>query len=346
MAGLYLLNSAAVSQAAAVLVTDPADWEAMVSDIELFTTISENIALADELASQPGMNAQLGPILTFQSTKTGLSRGFFVETLQEGAGFTFNESEGGVTQISFQDALSVGDINGWEDDDWQLSLLDGASMMAFAVEIRSARFGPGEAMTLYSGSEPVGSVDLNSLPNIGDENYFIGLISDVPFDRVSFDEDPDGDDIGIADFRFANVLPSEIEAVVDIKPDTINLKSRGRYVTAYIELPEGYSVEEIDRSTVVISGIEGDIIDPALHTVGPWQIGDYDQDGNADLMVKFDRQELIPLLKVTDKTITVSGELTDGTQFTGMDKSRIIKPKKKICFSRKYGHLFKKWNVR
>ncbi len=96
----------------------------------------------------------------------------------------------------------------------------------------------------------------------------------------------------------------------------------------------------------MISGIDGDVIDPPLHTLGPWQIGDHDRDGIADLMVKFDRNELISLLMVTDKTITISGELSDGTQFKGTDNIRVIKHKNKVCHSKKYRRLFKNWHSR
>lgn len=78
-------------------------------------------------------------------------------------------------------------------------------MLAFGVEIRGTRFSPGEGMILYSGNEEVGVIDLGSLPDAGDDTYFIGVLSDVPFDRVVFNEDPDNDDIAIADFRFATV---------------------------------------------------------------------------------------------------------------------------------------------
>ena len=187
-----------------VFTTDLTLWEAMVSDKELFTTTSGNIALANEVPSLTGLNDYLGPTLTFQTANTGLSRGFEVKTLQSGAGFTFNDTEGGVPVAAFQNALSVGDIDDYEDDDWQLRLLDGASMTAFGVEIRDSNFTPGEAIRLYSGTDQVGTVDLSSLPDTGG-NYFIGIVSDVPFDRIVFDEDSDGDDIAIADFRFAIV---------------------------------------------------------------------------------------------------------------------------------------------
>ncbi len=198
---LCLLLNCTMAQAAATLVTDKIQWEAMVSEIEVFVTTADKIVLADEAYYLPGLDEQLGSTLTFQTSNTGMSRGFVIEALETGAGLTFDDD--GATE--FEDALSVGDIDAYEDDDWQLSLLDGASMMAFGVEIRHSDFAPGEAITLYSGANAVGTVDLSLLPATGNNNYFIGIISDVPFDRIVFDEDSDGDDIAIADFRFAIV---------------------------------------------------------------------------------------------------------------------------------------------
>jgi hypothetical protein len=203
--GAFVLCNLTIAQAAVSWTTDQTDWETNVTNIEVFTTTADNVSLADEVVSLPGMNAQLGPILSFQTVSTGLAIGFAVETLQPGAGFTFNETEGGVTQLSFQNALSVGDMDNWEDDDWRLSLLDGVSMTAFGVVLRDTRFAPGESITLYSNGETVSTIDLSSLTGEENETYFIGVVSDVPFDSIVFNEDPDGDDIAIADFRFATV---------------------------------------------------------------------------------------------------------------------------------------------
>jgi len=203
--GVFVLCNLTVAQAAVSWTTNQTDWETEVATIEVFTTIADNVSLADEVVSLPGMNAQLGPILSFQAVSTGLSIGFTIETLQPGAGFTFNETEGGVTQLSSQNALSVGDIDNWEDDDWRLSLLDSVSITAFGVEIRDSRFAPGESITLYSHGETVGTIDLTSLPSEENETSFIGVVSDVPFDSIVFNEDPDGDDIAIADLRFGAI---------------------------------------------------------------------------------------------------------------------------------------------
>ncbi len=77
------------------------------------------------------------------------------------------------------------------------------------------------------------------------------------------------------------------------------------------------------------------MIDPPLHTVGPSEIGDYDEDSIPDLMVKFKRQEAIPLLKVTDNEISITGELLGGLQFEGTD-SIILKSNKGQC-EKKWG---------
>jgi len=77
-----------------------------------------------------------------------------------------------------------------------------------------------------------------------------------------------------------------IGATVDIYPKTLNLKSNGTFVTAYIELPEGYDVSDINVTTVFLDGtIPADL--------KLWAIGNYDKDGVPDMMVKFDRQAVI-----------------------------------------------------
>lgn len=43
---------------------------------------------------------------------------------------------------------------------------------------------------------------------------------------------------------------TRVIATIDINPDTLNLKSNGEYITAYIELPNGYNVEDIDCTSI------------------------------------------------------------------------------------------------
>ena len=115
------------------------------------------------------------------------------------------------------------------------------------------------------------------------------------------------------------VVESIQPSTIDINPDTLNLNSGGKWITCYIELPDGYDVADIDISTVLLN----DVVSAEDH---PTNIGDYDNDGIPDLMVKFDRQAIQDILEVGDNVeITVRGELlVDGTLFEGTDYIRVI----------------------
>jgi len=112
---------------------------------------------------------------------------------------------------------------------------------------------------------------------------------------------------------------------IDIDPDTLNLKSKGKWITAYIELPEGYGVGDIDISSILLNGTIP--VDPNA----PTAVGDYDGDGVADLMVKFNRTAVCEFIlskgiTVGNVTLTVSGRLYDGTEFEGCDTIRVRMP--------------------
>ena len=110
-----------------------------------------------------------------------------------------------------------------------------------------------------------------------------------------------------------------IEAAVEIKPDTLNLKSKGEYVTVYIELPAGErGLEDIDVSSLRLNAT----IEPAEERQP--QIGDYDSDGIPDLMVKFDREALCGLLSAGEQTVTLTGSCLDGADLTGQDTIRVL----------------------
>jgi hypothetical protein len=115
------------------------------------------------------------------------------------------------------------------------------------------------------------------------------------------------------------------EAETDLKPDTLNLRSRGRYVTTYIELPEGYDVADIDVGSVCLTVDDNETV--VLAEARPVAIGDYDHDGVLDLMVKFDRQAVASLLTPGETvTVYVGGVLTDGTEFLSSDTLRVLRP--------------------
>jgi len=103
-------------------------------------------------------------------------------------------------------------------------------------------------------------------------------------------------------------------ALIDIDPDTLNLKSKGKWITCYIQLSEGFNVADIDVNTVLLE-----------HEI-PAEWGDI-QDGV--LMVKFDRATVIEYIRddlgVTEGevTLTVTGRVA-GTLFVGTDTITVI----------------------
>ena len=128
-------------------------------------------------------------------------------------------------------------------------------------------------------------------------------------------EAPDGEVIAdITETVHVTVRP--VEAIVTVDPETLDLKARGKWITAYIELPEKYAVEDIDIGTVQLL-YDGNQLD------ADW--GDV-QDGV--LMVKFDRATVAGWfedLHDEEVELTVAGEV-NGIQFEGTDTIRVIDP--------------------
>jgi hypothetical protein len=109
---------------------------------------------------------------------------------------------------------------------------------------------------------------------------------------------------------------SVITATIDIKPNVLNLSGLGKWITAYIELQEGYNVNNINVSSISLNST----IPVDLST--PTAIGDYDGDGVNDLMVKFNRTQVVEYMvsqgiTFGNVTLTLTGELYDGTMFEG-----------------------------
>ncbi len=111
-----------------------------------------------------------------------------------------------------------------------------------------------------------------------------------------------------------------IETEIDIKPETLNLKSKGKWISCDIWLPEGYDVADVNSYSVFLEdeiGAEWIWLDEEEQVV----------------MTKFSREDLCQMLaalgELGDVELTVSGELIDGTRFEGTDIIRVIDKGKK-----------------
>ncbi len=102
---------------------------------------------------------------------------------------------------------------------------------------------------------------------------------------------------------------------VEVHPQTLNLKSRGRWVTVRITPPEGYTPQDIVIETV------------KLHIGNVELEAEWGRAGEDCVMVKFSRSDLQEFLEPgEDVELTVTGELTDGTDFGSTDTIRVINP--------------------
>ncbi|MFH1774557.1 MAG: S8 family serine peptidase [Methanobacteriota archaeon] len=122
-----------------------------------------------------------------------------------------------------------------------------------------------------------------------------------------------------ASVNFTVVLRAEI----NIDPDTLNLKSEGKWITAYIEFQQ-YDVMSIDINTVTLNRTIKAENDPKYDFVSSPQPQDKDGDGLKEFMVKFNRSAVEQILQPADAvTLSVGGEFAQGI-FEGYDAIRVI----------------------
>mgnify|MGYP001032364178 CR=1 FL=1 len=135
-----------------------------------------------------------------------------------------------------------------------------------------------------------------------------------------------------ANFLASPASASKIEANVDLHPDTLNLKAEGKWVTAYIELPEGYNASDVDISTILLDNEIPVETNSKYGFVKNPEIADRDDNGIPELMVKFPRSAVIDhvlarwshVIPFPERVeLTITGVFIDGeTTFEGVDTVR------------------------
>jgi hypothetical protein len=113
--------------------------------------------------------------------------------------------------------------------------------------------------------------------------------------------------------------PQALAVLVDLDPNVINLASHAPWVTATIE-PTGFDPASIDIATLRLAGSV-----PAAAAKFQY-VGDHDRNGVADLMVKFSREALDPLLTPGVNELELTGSLVTGETFEGTGEVRVIDP--------------------
>jgi hypothetical protein len=102
-------------------------------------------------------------------------------------------------------------------------------------------------------------------------------------------------------------LPAEVRII----PQTINLNSKGKWITCYIWLPEGYDVADIDPDSVLLE----DEIQPDQFLANEQQ-----QDATAI----FSREEVQAILNIGEVELAICVHLTNGTIFEGTDVIKVV----------------------
>jgi hypothetical protein len=121
-------------------------------------------------------------------------------------------------------------------------------------------------------------------------------------------------DIGADEF----VVVTAIQAIVKVTPKTLNLTSNGNWITCTVALGDNYDIGDVVLGSIMLN----DELEPVRT-----QIDEAEQ----KLLIKFDRAETQEMLSnaASPALMTVSGKLTDGTDFEGDDIIEIVTSKGK-----------------
>jgi hypothetical protein len=118
----------------------------------------------------------------------------------------------------------------------------------------------------------------------------------------------------IVRMKFGNYITilDPLPMTVDIKPETVNLNSKG-LITVFLSMPESYLPEDVDIETIQCQGAT------AVKSVVKRDV----------LVVKFKRQDLQDLEVGENVEMVVEGRFNDGVFFKGSDSVKIITNKLK-----------------
>lgn len=124
-------------------------------------------------------------------------------------------------------------------------------------------------------------------------------------------------------------VPLTFTVEVDFDPDTLNKWSAGKWVTVYLEPPQGCDPRDIDPSTVLLNDVLRPVLDPHYGWVVSEDsyIVDHDLDGLWERLLKFERESVEDILPVGSTIwINITGRTYDGIDFSGSDVIRVIDP--------------------
>lgn len=124
-----------------------------------------------------------------------------------------------------------------------------------------------------------------------------------------------------------NPCMETVEAAdAEVSPGSLNLASGGKWITAYVELPQGYDPGTVANESVRLMGtVPADLSFPAFDPADPT---DFNENGVPDLTFKFDRGAFIPLIPEDEDSmdVVITG-MGDMFQFQASDRIRLVRPR-------------------
>jgi hypothetical protein len=171
----------------------------------------------------------------------------------------------------------------------------------------------------------LGNWDANATPEDANDDFWINgdyhlLASSLCIDAgdPNYVVEPNETDLGgglrIINGRIdmgAYEYSAPIQADIRIIPRTINLRSKGQWIAAFIRIPEDYNVTEIDPDSIFLENeIQPD----------EFSIDEQQQIATA----RFSREDVQAILDIGDIELTITGQLTDGTIFEGTYAIKVI----------------------
>lgn len=112
---------------------------------------------------------------------------------------------------------------------------------------------------------------------------------------------------------------THLQAEVFIAPRTLNIKSQGKWIIAFVVFPEGTFADQVDPSTIMLNSTV-----PAISFMTLTRL----------LIVKFDKVQVEAYIsnnmptkqRMAWVTLTINGKLENGTSFEGSTRIRVIAP--------------------
>jgi hypothetical protein len=196
---------------------------------------------------------------------------------------------------------SVGSVSGWEFIGGLIGYFSGGALTNSFWDKQTS----GQASSAGGTGKTTSEMqDPNTFLDAGWD--FIGEVNNGVDDIWTLCESPDYP-------RLSWECPPPVEAQVQIRPKTLNLASKGKWIMCLIRLAQDYNVADIDPNSI--------LLEEKIEAERVWL-------GDEFAVAKFRReavQEILAELETpAEVELVVSGELGDGTIFEGTDTISVI----------------------